>query len=76
MLNVVDNYDEVIRHLEDDYRVVCFEQQGFGFSYPNASFDFTRQAFADVLGDLLRELDIRPCVLAFPNNQQIGPNLA
>jgi pimeloyl-ACP methyl ester carboxylesterase len=66
MPNVVDNYDEVIRHLEDDYRIVCFEQPGFGFSYPKAGFDFTRQAYAEILAGVLRELALGPYILAFP----------
>ncbi len=66
MPNVVENYDEVIRCLENDYRVVCFEQPGFGFSYPKPGFNFTRQAYADVLADVLRELALGPYILAFP----------
>ncbi len=66
MPNVVENYDEVIRHLEQDYRVVCFEQPGFGFSYPKPGFTFTRQAYADVLTSVLRELAVGPSILAFP----------
>ncbi|SDN83376.1 alpha/beta fold hydrolase [Afipia sp. GAS231] len=66
MPNVVDNYDDVIRLLENDYRIVVFEQPGFGFSHPKAGFDFTRQAYADALAGMLRELAIGPYILAFP----------
>lgn len=66
MPNVVENYDEVIRYLEQDYRVVCFEQPGFGFSYPRPGFTFTRQDYADVLTSMLSELALGPYILAFP----------
>ncbi len=66
MPNVVENYDEVIRSLEQDYHVVCFEQPGFGFSYPKPGFTFTRQAYADMLTNMLRELAMGPYILAFP----------
>jgi len=66
MPNVVENYDEVIRLLGNDYRIVCFEQPGFGFSYPKRGFTFTRQAYANALADVLRELAMGPYILAFP----------
>ncbi len=64
--NVVENYDEVIQHLEADYRVVCIEQPGFGFSYPKARFDFTRQAYARAHIAVLETLGPGPYVLAYP----------
>jgi pimeloyl-ACP methyl ester carboxylesterase len=66
MPNVVENYDEVIQQLGSDYRVVCFEQPGFGFSYPKPGFTFTRRAYADALAGMLRELAMGPYILAFP----------
>jgi hypothetical protein len=39
MPNVVESYDVLFHLLQDDFRVVCFEQPGFGFSYPKRGFD-------------------------------------
>ena len=64
MPNVVENHDEVIRLLQDDYRVVSYEQPGFGFSYPKRNFDYTRRAYADTLTELLRALGPGPYTLA------------
>lgn len=64
--NVVENYDAVIAALEADFRVVVFEQPGFGFSYPKAGFDFTRRDYARVLTQVLDRLGHGPYVLAFP----------
>ncbi len=64
--NVVENYDAFIAALEADFRVVIFEQPGFGFSYPRAGFDFTRRGYARIVAQLLDRLGHGPYVLAFP----------
>jgi pimeloyl-ACP methyl ester carboxylesterase len=66
MPNVVENHDEIFRLLQNDYRVVSYEQPGFGFSYPKRGFDFSRRAYADVLAALLAALGPGPYTLAAP----------
>ena len=64
--NVVEQYDEIIEWLGPKYRVVCFEQPGFGFSFPKAGFGFTLAEYTDTLIALLEELNLAPYSLAFP----------
>jgi pimeloyl-ACP methyl ester carboxylesterase len=66
MPNVVESYDVVIQALEEDFRVVCFEQVGFGFSFPKPGFSFTRKAYVDAMVEMLRALDLGPYVLVSP----------
>jgi pimeloyl-ACP methyl ester carboxylesterase len=66
MPNVVESYDDVIRLLEKDYRIVVFEQVGFGFSYPKRGFSFTRRAYVDAMTDMLNALGMAPYMLVSP----------
>src|SRR5882724_4688733 len=52
MPNVVESYDEIIRLLEDDFRIVVFEQVGYGFSFPKPGFRFTRRSYVDAMTDM------------------------
>jgi pimeloyl-ACP methyl ester carboxylesterase len=66
MPNVVESYDHVIGLLETDYRIVVFEQVGFGFSYPKRGFTFTRRAYVDAMADMLNALGMAPYTLVSP----------
>ncbi len=63
--NVVEQFDEVIEQLPG-YRVICFEQPGFGFSYPKSGFGFTLPEYVRALRRLLQTLDMGPYVLVMP----------
>lgn len=71
--NVVENYDAFIGALEADFRVVIFEQPGFGFSYPKLRFDFTRRGYARILTQVLDRLGHGPYVLAFRQSADFSP---
>ena len=66
MPNVVDSYDEIIRLLGNDFRIVCFEQVGFGFSYPKRGFGFTLAEYVAVMRDMLLTLNCGPYTLVSP----------
>jgi pimeloyl-ACP methyl ester carboxylesterase len=66
MPNVVESYDEIIRLLGSDFRIVCFEQTGFGFSYPKEGFRFTRRSYIDAMVEMLKVLDMGPYTLVSP----------
>jgi pimeloyl-ACP methyl ester carboxylesterase len=66
MPNVVESYDEIIRLLGDEFRIVCFEQPGFGFSFPKAGFRFTRRSYIDAMAGMLKVLDMGPYTLVSP----------
>src|SRR5690348_12324795 len=42
--NVIEHYDRLIDLLAPDFRVVCFEAPGFGFSTAKPDFDFALDA--------------------------------
>jgi pimeloyl-ACP methyl ester carboxylesterase len=66
MPNVVESYDEIIRLLANDFRIVCFEQPGFGFSYPKPGFGFTLRDYAGAMAAMLAALDLGPYTLVSP----------
>lgn len=63
--NVIEHYCELIDVLRDQFRVVCIELPGFGFSSPKPGFRFTYSQLCAVIGDVLQRLNAGPCVLAF-----------
>ena len=64
--NVVEHYDELIELLHGQYRVVCWEMPGFGFSRPARGFGFTLAEYERVTEELLHDMGVRGSVLAFP----------
>jgi pimeloyl-ACP methyl ester carboxylesterase len=66
MPNVVESYDEIIRVLGDDYRIVCWEQPGFGFSYPKVGFGFTLREYVTVMTQMLTALGLGPYTIVSP----------
>jgi pimeloyl-ACP methyl ester carboxylesterase len=66
MPNVVESYDEIIRLLGDEYRLVFWEQPGFGFSYPKAGFGFTLDEYVGAMTAMLELLDLAPYTLVSP----------
>jgi pimeloyl-ACP methyl ester carboxylesterase len=63
MPNVVESYDELVRLLGDQYRIVCWEQPGFAFSYPKAGFGFGLEDYAAVMGAMLEALAFKSYVV-------------
>ncbi len=39
--NVIEHHQELITKLSKNFRVICFELPGIGFSYPNSNYDYT-----------------------------------
>lgn len=66
MPNVVESYDEIIRLLGDEFRIVVFEQAGFGFSYPKEGFGFRLVDYVAVMAEMLRRLDLGRYTLVSP----------
>lgn len=66
MPNVVESYDELIRLLGDQYRILCWEQPGFGFSYPKPGFGFGLDDYVAVMGAMLEALALGPYVVVAP----------
>lgn len=64
--NVIEHYQALIELLASDYRVICFEAPGFGFSIPKRGFGFGLEDQVAVARELLGKLAMGPYVLAFP----------
>jgi pimeloyl-ACP methyl ester carboxylesterase len=63
--NVIEHQLRLVKKLSEDYRVICFEYPGLGFSYPNARYDYTFKSGSNLLVQLMDALNIRKAVLIF-----------
>ena len=64
--NVLEHHDAQFASFATHGRVVGFELPGFGHSRPGPSFHYAIDENADVLLEMLDELDVEGAVLAFP----------
>ena len=62
--NVIEHYQAVIALLAPQYRVVCFDMPGFGFSAPHSTYDHSLQRGAEVLLELMDQLGVAKATLA------------
>jgi pimeloyl-ACP methyl ester carboxylesterase len=62
--NLIEHYDSLVAELAQDYRVLCFDPPGFGFSLPKKGFRFTLCEQAELLITLLEHLGIREATLS------------
>ncbi len=62
---VLEHYADLIDLLSPDFRVVCFDLPGFGFSYPAFGLDFSISKMADTVVEVMDLLNIPRAVLAF-----------
>ncbi len=63
--NVIEHQLPLIKALSKNYRVICFEYPGIGFSYPNSKFDYSFKSGAGLLGQLMDALQISKTALLF-----------
>jgi len=64
--NVLEHYDAIFSLLSSSYRLICLEMPGFGFSYPNSSFDFSMRQYVDVVVYVIETLSVGLATLMFP----------
>jgi pimeloyl-ACP methyl ester carboxylesterase len=62
---VIEHYTDLIELLALDFRVVCFDLPGFGFSYPALGFDFSVSQTAETVVEVMDLLEIPFAALAF-----------
>ncbi|MEO0376814.1 MAG: alpha/beta hydrolase, partial [Cyanobacteria bacterium P01_A01_bin.17] len=62
---VLEHYADLIDLLSLDFRMVCFDLPGFGFSYPAFGFDFSISKMAETVVEVMDLLQIPGAVLAF-----------
>lgn len=74
---VIEHYDALIKRFSEQFRVVCFDMPGMGFSFPSRGYRFGIAETADVIVELLDALSIPKAAFAFTcANGFIAMNLA
>ncbi len=63
--NVIEHQMPLIERLTNDYRVVCFEYPGLGFSYPNGRYNYSFDHGANLLLQVLDTLHLPKVSLLF-----------
>ena len=63
--NSIEHQMHLLNKLSKNYRVVCFEYPGAGFSYPNNKFDYSFQHGADLILQIMEILKIENASLLF-----------
>jgi pimeloyl-ACP methyl ester carboxylesterase len=62
---LIEHHAALFALLRGDFRVLCLELPGLGFSQPAAGFDFSLISQAAAVRQVLEQLSVRDCVLAF-----------
>ncbi len=60
------SYQILLETLAEDFRVVVFEQPGFGFSYPKNNFDFSFDSYQKIFSCFLDRLNLNKYILSLP----------
>lgn len=63
--NVIEHQLPLIKELSKQYRVVCFEYPGMGFSYPNHKFDYSFKSGGNLAVQVMDILKIPKAALLF-----------
>lgn len=63
--NVIEHHDELMTKLAKNYRVICFELPGFGYSYPSLSYDYSFDMTAKIIINVMDVLKVKRASLSF-----------
>ncbi len=63
--NVIEHQRLLIRELAKNFRVVCFEYPGLGFSFPNSKFDYSFDHGSQLLIQVMNILNLDRASLLF-----------
>lgn len=63
--NVIEHHQELIAKLSKNFRVICFELPGLGFSYPNSIYDYSFPKASKLIINLMDILKVDKTALAF-----------
>ena len=61
--NLIEHHQPVVDRLAPDFRVICLELPGFGFSHPGPGFGYTIDEQASALAKVLDHLGVRNATL-------------
>ena len=62
---VIEHYDSLIKRFSEQFRVVCFDMPGVGFSFPRYSYQFCIAESVDFIVELLDALSVPKAAFAF-----------
>jgi pimeloyl-ACP methyl ester carboxylesterase len=62
---VIEHYDALIKKFSEQFRVVCFDMPGIGFSFPSYGYRFGIAESADSIVELLDALSVPKAAFAF-----------
>jgi pimeloyl-ACP methyl ester carboxylesterase len=63
--NVIEHHENLVAQLSANFRVICFELPGFGFSYPTLTHDYSLDTSAKVILHLMDALRVDRAALSF-----------
>lgn len=63
--NVIEHHEYLIEKLSKNFRVICFEFPGFGFSYPSMAHDYSLERGAKIILQLMDILHVSRAALLF-----------
>lgn len=63
--NVIEHHEYLIEELSKEFRVICFEFPGFGFSYPTTKYDYSLDKSASIILGLMDSLKVQRAALSF-----------
>lgn len=62
---VIEHYDVLIKRFSEQFRVICFDMPGIGFSFPSRGYRFGIAETADIIVELLDALSVPRAAFAF-----------
>ena len=63
--NVIEHHQVLVKKLSKNYRVICFELPGIGFSYPTLNHDYSLARSAKIVLTLMDTLNVERATLCF-----------
>lgn len=74
---VIEHYDALIKRFTEQFRVICFDMPGIGFSFPSYRYRFGIAESADLIVELLDAVSVAKAAFAFTcGNGLVAMNLA
>jgi len=63
--NVIEHHHHLIKELSKNFRVICFEFPGTGFSFPAFKYNYSLQMASQLIIELMDILKIEKAILSF-----------
>jgi pimeloyl-ACP methyl ester carboxylesterase len=63
--NMIEHHENLISQLSNNFRVICFELPGIGFSYPNSKYDYSLEKSAKLIINIMDILKIERAMFSF-----------